>query len=155
MNVKQAKKLVERKSRTAKGIACPCCAQNCKRYRRAFNTGMVRSLIWLVLRYQANGKKWINVPRVAPSYVLRSREFGKIKAWGLIVDRPNTDPAKRTSGFWKPTKRGIAFVYGRIKIPSHAIFYNRNREKFDGKPVSIRQTIGKKFDYEELMKDHP
>jgi hypothetical protein len=111
---------------------------------------MARSLIWLVLEY-GRTKDWIYVPGSAPPGVLRSREEGKLAWWGLVAEKPNDDAKRKSSGFWKPTRKGVAFVYDRVRVPARAVVYNNKCEGFDGDEIGIREAIGEQFNYEELM----
>lgn len=135
------------------GITCPCCGQLCKLYRRSLNSGMTRSLIWLVRYQEWSGEEWIDVPKHAPRYVLASREMGKLVHWGLAEDKPNDDDRQRTSGMWRPTKKGIAWVYMEVTVPSHVLLYNNQLYGFSGQPVNVQEALGQRFDYETLMHD--
>jgi len=132
------------------GIECPCCRQFCKIYKRKLNSGMARSLIWLVRTY-LRGKDWINVPKRAPGYVVSNRDYAKLAHWELIEQMPNTDPTKRTSGMWRPTQGGIDFVFGRISVAARVHLYNNEVVGFSSKRTTIEEALGDKFDYQELM----
>jgi len=133
------------------GTTCPCCQQFCKEYKRRLNAGMAAALIWIVRQFEATGQ-WINVPKEAPRFVLRTKEYGTLKHWRLIESKPNVDDeTKRTSGEWRPTEQGIAFVHMRIRVPSHVYLYNNQVRGWADKQVTIAQCLGKKFSYRELM----
>lgn len=131
---------------------CPCCGEVTRKYRRALNSGMARTLIWLVQEWEPQRSDWINVQATAPKYVLTSNEIGKLGSWGLAEQLPSDDKRKRKSGVWRPTRLGVEFVYRRVPVWSHAIFCNREIEKFEGKLIDIRHALGRRFDYDELMK---
>jgi hypothetical protein len=136
----------------AKGVICPCCGQFAKLYSRALNSGMARALIWLVKYQEWSGEKWADVPKKAPRYVLANREMGRLKFWGLAEDRVNIDSKKRTSGLWRATFNGIAFVHDEISVFSHVLLYNNQFRGLSGTLVGIQDVLGEKFDYAEIMK---
>jgi len=134
-----------------KGVICPCCTQYAKIYVRPLNSSMARDLIWLVRTYDAMGT-WVDVS-LAPKSFHMSREFAKLRYWDLIEEL--IEPSKkgaRTSGKWRPTKRGIEYVHGKIALLSHIILFNKELLGYSGKLASIRQALRKRFDYEELMR---
>ena len=134
-------------------LSCPVCKQNCKIYRRKLNSGMAATLCWLVSEYHG---VWIDVPRVAPRFVLKSNEHGKLVHWGLIKQKPNLDDlTKKTSGIWMPTERGILFAEGRIEVPSHVLLFDNTFHGFSEEQTTIREALGNRFNYEELMKTEP
>lgn len=140
-----------------KGVAlrCPCCDRLVKLYRRKFNVGLARSIIWLV-RYSTERNPtgdWIHVPKRAPRYVLASREFDKLREWGLAIAKPNKDPAKRASGMWLPTPIGVSFVGMTETIPEALMVYNKAVLSSSPKQINIRTALGRKFDYAELMNE--
>lgn len=135
-----------------KGTRCPCCDRFSKRYRRKLNSGMARVLIWLVRETERSGDEWIDVPARAPAWVLRSNESGKMAWWGLVEVRENeSDPSRKTTGDRKVTQKGFDFVYGRVTVPARVILYNDACEGFDGEDITIKDALGKKFSYAELM----
>lgn len=131
--------------------SCPCCRRNSRKYPRALNSGMARTLVWLVRRWEVRRCDWIDVQATAPAFVLRSNEIGKLAAWGLAEQLPSEERQKRRSGSWRPTQLGRDFVHRRVKVQSHAVFYNSEIEQFTGEPITICKALGKRFDYNELM----
>lgn len=70
----------------------------------------------------------------------------------LIESQPTSDTAKKTSGFWRPTDRGRRFVRGLIRIYDPVFVFNAKPIGFGDRLVSIRDALGKKFDYRKLLK---
>jgi len=135
----------------SEGTVCPCCEQHVKIYRRKLNASMARSLLWLVRHCEVT-KHWCDVPRQAPTWLLRSRELPKLAYWRLVETQPNTDdPTKRCSGIWRPTSEGRQFAYSRTVVPSHAEIYNGGVVGYSDTPTTIREALGERFDYSELM----
>ena len=71
--------------------------------------------------------------------------------WGLIQCRPNDEPTKKHSGVWRPTKLGYDFSRDRVTVPRTAVVHNNVLDRLEGDQIGIRQCLGKKFSYEELM----
>jgi hypothetical protein len=137
------------------GTRCPCCARLCRLYPRKLNSGIARSLIWLVKSYE-DYPRWIDVPAEGTKVVTRSRELGKLVHWGLILRRPNDNPRKKTSGLWKPTQAGIDFVYDRVTVVSHVyLTYDNILRGYSKKQISIQDALGQHFHYQELMNSWP
>jgi hypothetical protein len=129
------------------GIECPCCGQWCKVYIRKLSSSMARWLIELVRRHDLPGD-WIDVR----TFNLRGGDYAKVAYWDLAESRGNDDPTKRTSGLWRPTMAGIKFVWNEASVPSHVYVYDGRVLGYSSEPVWIRQALGSRFNYEELMK---
>lgn len=135
------------------GTTCPCCGQYVKSYRRALNAPMCQFLIWLVLAWQKD-ERWYDF-REAP--LIQSRrgggDFPKLVLWGLIETVHGTPNGKRTSGLYRPTTKGVAFVHGHLTVPSHVVLYDNKVQGWSDKNVDIVQALGKHFDYQTLMQE--
>ena len=142
------------------GSDCPCCGQYARMYRRALYDKMAAWLIWCVQAHDPEQTPWLHVNE---GPVLQNRkgggDFAKLAHWGLIEERPRDDDVdhKRSSGYWRPTERGIQFANGLITVPSHVFLYD-NRvqcqvgvEGFSPETTTIFAALGKRFDYAELM----
>jgi hypothetical protein len=139
------------------GSLCPCCGQWAKRYRRALNSTMVRSLLWLVQAsrrdVELGGSGWIDVPADAPKWVTKTNQHATLRWWGLAERLPSDVPAKKHSGVWRPTRLGRRFVDGEALVPSHLLHYN-NEVVGDpsAKSIGVMEALdGGGFDYEETM----
>lgn len=144
--LKEARELVQRGRES--GIECPCCGQFYKVYRRKFNSGMARILIWLVKVYKG---EWVDVAGTAPVFVRRSNEVSRLVKWGMAVEKFQVPDEKRNSGFYMPTELGVAFAQRKMKVSSHMVVCNNVVEGFDGEEVDIVDVLGRKFNYAELM----
>jgi len=134
------------RERVDEGVDCVVCRQFVRRYRRRLHAGQARWLIELVRLYQLQST-WIHFAEVNGTL-----DYAKLRDWGLIESKPNDDTTKKDSGYWRPTQLGIDFVYDRESVPSHGVFYNRRCYRLDdSKLITIRQALGKKFVYPELM----
>ena len=131
--------------RVEHGAPCPCCTQYAKIYKRKLNSGMARSLI---VMYRRAGTNWLYIPTEVGS---RSREEGKLVCWQLVQEADQSRDDGGRAGWWRLTNHGVWFVTGRIKVPSHARIYNGRCLGLTGELVSIRDCLGKRFNYDELM----
>lgn len=134
----------------SEGIDCPCCGQKVQLYRRPLNSEMARWLIVLTRLHLAADRGWVNV-KDGPLKATRGGDYGKLLHWGLIEQRPNTDPKKRTSGFWRPTQKGVQFAKNELSVPSHVYIYNNQARGFSDTAVTIVDALGVKFSYPELL----
>lgn len=133
------------------GVACPCCGQLAKLYRRRLHKAMARALCWLVVEHERAGD-WVYTPD-GPSWVTQSRELPKLRMWGLIEQKPNDDKRyKRCNGYWRPTSRGRRFVLDFTTEPTHVLVYDGVVEGFSSDQQTIVQALsGIGFSYSELM----
>lgn len=130
------------------GSYCPCCGQQVKLYNRPFNSAQAIGLIKLV-RFYANDPRYYHVTEIGVTE--SGGEFARLERWGLISSQVNEDTAKRTSGMWKPTEEGIRFARGITRVPSHILLFNRRTYGFSDTYIDIRDALGKKFNYSDLM----
>lgn len=127
------------------GAHCPLCGQHAKMYRRKINSGMARSLIHI---YRIAGNGWVHVSAIGA----RSREEGKLAYWGLLEEQKATGLHGGRAGYWRLTDKGIAFVRGNLKVEKYALIYDGRVYGFDGtEMISIKDALGTKFDYQDLM----
>lgn len=132
------------------GTTCPCCGQYAKLYVRQLNSGMAATLVWLVNQYLKT-KKWIDIPEDAPRFVIKNREIGRLKHWGLVVQHANEEEGQKTSGIWKPTEKGIQFALMEITVPRSVRLFNNVEKGFSRETTDVLTALGRKFDYAELM----
>ena len=144
------------------GTHCPCCDKYVRRYRRKFNSSMARALIWLSQQHGRLGMMygiagehcWIDVPKLAPRWLVQTNQLPTVRWWGMIERHPATGDAKKHSGLWRVTPQGVRFVMGREAVPSTVVTYNGEPVGFEGDKITIREALGTKFDYAELMGHH-
>ena len=131
------------------GSRCPCCDRMVKEYRRAMNADQARFLILLCREYLAHEPStWIDVRRID----VRGGDYAKLIHWGLVENMENEDPAKRSSGMWRPTPKGLTFANGHSRQPSHVRLLDNKERGFSTTTVNIWQALGKKFNFSELWK---
>jgi hypothetical protein len=87
---------------------------------------------------------------------LVNREWAKLMFWGLVEEAPEDvadkmfDGAKST-GFWRVTEAGRAFVRRLAAVPKYIHLYNGIFLGFSGGRINIDQALSDKFNYTELM----
>lgn len=141
------------------GAKCPCCQQLAKLYKRNLNSGMARSLVWLVRQSNANKVNglspagWVYLGKEAPAWLLRTKELATTRHWGLVELKPRDpeDTARRTSGIWRPTEKGVDFVHCRLRVPKRVHLYDNIQCGWSEEHVSVVEALGTKFDYASLM----
>lgn len=133
----------------AKGATCPCCQQFAKRYRRQIYGAMAAGLI---VAHQANGRDWFHL-RTATGYA--GGDHSKLRYWGLIEEEPGMRPDGGRAGWWRVTPLGVSFVRGRVTVPKYALIYDNRLQRLDSShgEVGIRDVLGTRFNYDELMSD--
>jgi len=139
------------RSRLDDGVTCPCCDQYAKIYRRPLNANMSMFLCSLVKisrdRVAGGYPPWVSWRRIDHT----SRDYSYARHWGLMVERPPDSTRARSSGFWKPTDKGIQFVMNQIRVPKRVHLYNNEVIGWDEETTCIVEAMGKNFDYAELM----
>lgn len=139
------------------GCECPCCGQYAKLYRRPLYDKMARWLAWAVKATEGTGD-WVYVGD-GPSFQLRKGggDFAKLQHWGLIEGMPQEHGGGTVAGWWRSTARGVAFVEGRLRVPSHVyLFDNKVQPRFgvDGfsdEMVSFADALGARFSLAEVL----
>lgn len=134
------------------GCICPCCNQIAKVYKRKLNSGMALELIQL---YKLSKKKDTVFFHHTEFAKLTGGEISKLSYWGLVQEKPKdeNDTDKKTSGYWSITEIGSNFVENKISIESHIYLYDAEFLGFSETKTNIIESLGKKFNYQELMSE--
>lgn len=129
---------------------CFCCGGITRLYRRKLNSGMAAALCWVVANH---GREWVHMPTQAPRRVLRNGNHTKLPHWGFMEAKPNDDPSKKDSGYFRATSLGEQFARGRITTQSHAFIRSPGDvlEGFETTTISVWEALGKHFSYAQLM----
>lgn len=128
------------------GHPCPCCSQFAKVYRRKIHAGIARGLI---AAYRHAGREWFHGPTVIQAG--DSGEVSRLRYWGLVEEATERRDDGGRAGWWRVTDRGEAWVRGRATVPKYARIYDGRCLGLTGDPVTIRDALGSRFDYDELM----
>jgi hypothetical protein len=127
------------------GAICPCCKQTVKLYKTPFSSNMGMFLTDLVKLYEEK-KRPIHYSECKYS----SRNYPHLSKWGMMFTEKSEKKEKRTTGFWTPTEKGIAFAKGEIKVLSTVLIYNNQIFGFTGDDVSIEDVLKMPFNYEDV-----
>jgi hypothetical protein len=109
---------------------------------------MAQSLVWLA--NQSAGGAWVDVPKTGPRWLVRSNQLPTLRWWGLVERRASEDNAKKHSGLWRATEKGVLFAQNRLLVPKKVYTYNAEVEYFGKELVSI-QDCTESFDYSAVM----
>lgn len=127
--------------RVEDGAKCPLCDQFSKVYKRKINSGMARALISM---YRQCGTEWFHLPSVR---TWTSRDEAALAYFGLI-EQAGVGFAQ---GTWRVTPLGELFAKGQVRVHKYARVYDGRLLGLQGDLVDIKDALGDKFDYEELM----
>ena len=132
------------------GCRCPCCDQLVKLYRRKLHAEMALFLIKLVRAWEEEPRPY-HVRELVPSITKSSTDGAYLAHWGLLT-RSNSEDERTRGGIYAPTEKGIAFVHGQHRVPSHVhLLYNKVMGWADTQ-TDIVTALGDRFDYWELMR---
>ena len=132
------------------GYPCPCCHRLIKRYRRCLNSNMALTLIHL---YKSGIRDWVHVEKfLFKNKLPRSGDFHKLVLWGLLdkMEGEREDGSPR-NGYYKLNGKAIMFVEGKMSVPKTAKILNGTFEGFEGEQITIKDALGNKFNYQDLM----
>jgi hypothetical protein len=147
----------------SKGHVCDACGQLVKLYKRRLNNAMAYALI-LLNRREKTDDPFFHVPTYlsgqTSGVTVRGGDWAKLVYWDLIepLARTRADGSKR-SGFYRLTDKGRQFAEDKITLPRYAFVFNQTLYGFsDGlkypkETTTIREALGAKFNYAELMGD--
>ncbi len=133
-----------------KGYECPCCGQFVKVYCRSFNSNMGVALLVL---YRNKEKGFVHLENLLTEQgYKRCGDASYLRHYGLIEAKvgERSDKSPR-NGHYKITGRGIMFAEGSLTVQEKFLIFNNKIQGFEGKEVSIKDVLGTKFNYNELM----
>jgi hypothetical protein len=154
MTLKAARDILRTQVMGGGAPRCPCCGQTAKVYKRALPSATARVMIALYRAGATNGT-YVFLPDLLDGMKGTPHQGGYgtlAHFWGLMEVQPGerADGSKRV-GWWRLTPQGVAFVEGRARAPKFARLYAQRCLGFTGEPITIRDALGNKFDYNELM----
>jgi hypothetical protein len=136
-----------RKIMWQKMVPCPCCKQDVKVYKRQLNRTMAKALI----RLHFFDEEWVHVPSVI-GFSRMGGDFAKMGWFGLVEEKDAVkEDGNPHAGYWRIKELGRDFVREAAKVPAHIFIYNNRILKKSEEQIGIRQALGKKFNYDELM----
>lgn len=130
-----ARASLENSKESGDSVKCPCCEQTVKVYPRKILGTMVMQLRDIISNGRRDAK---DLPFLSSGGV-----YAQMRYWGLIEQ--NDDAT------WSATQKGVDFLHDRISVPSTAFVFNQTLLGFSDDTVGVRDCMGKKFDYDEMM----
>ncbi len=138
------------------GTHCKACDQWAKVYHNKFNSSMARTAIWLYPHFKKHPDDWLE----AGKYLVQNHDrydgvHSKLCVYEMMEKNKDAEPntGAKSSGLYRMTAKGIAFVEERLTVPGYWTQYNGDVIGFDGDTIGIRDALGKHFDYKELMRE--
>lgn len=122
------------------GVTCPACTQLAKVYRRKINTGMAHALIEM---FKHARRDWFYLPEITSRW--QGRDEAGLRYWSLIESDPDR------VGWWRVTEQGEQFLRCRARVFKYARVYDGRCLGLEGDPVTVRDSLGEKFDYDAMM----
>lgn len=146
------------RARLDDGVECPCCGLFAKRYRRKLHAGMAVALI-AIYRTAAAGQfldGWMHVTKELLRRGVNpyASEYSKLEFWGFVEPKPGQKKGSNEAGYWRITEAGRLFVEGRAVAPRVVLVYANRVVEYLG-TTTVREALGDKFSYEELMGSVP
>lgn len=133
------------------GVDCPCCTQFVKFYKRKINSGMTRNLISMY-NTLPRGEFFHVQNMFTEKKEHNGRNWTLFKYWSIVEENLNDSKiGAKTSGEWRITEKGILFVENKLQVPKFIKLYNNQSYGFEGEQVGIKECLGEKFSYDELM----
>jgi hypothetical protein len=138
------------------GVECPCCQQFAKVYKRKLSSSMAYALI-LIYRYfsVARPDEYVHVPQLLNGHgvVARGGDWSKLGFWNMIEEHPDSrrDDGCKHTGEWRLTDYGRQFAAAVATAPKHLYFYNGQLIAKSSEATFIREALGNRFHYDELM----
>jgi hypothetical protein len=117
---------------------------------------MTRVLI--ALHRHQPAEEWVHVQKFLakarfPAAIAASGDYAKLRYWGFIEQQKGErEDGSSRNGFWRITGVGREFVEGKTRVPGHALVFADRVLRLDpDQQVDVRDALGKKFRYDELM----
>lgn len=132
-----------------KGTCCPVCDRFAKTYKVKLDVPMATALAWMVKNH---GTGWVDIIRNAPPWLRQSRRLTKLKYWGFVVQRDAPPPGKKTSGVWRATLTGEAWIKGMLPAPPWLLIYADKTEGGPAHSIKPHDVLGR-FDYQAMMQE--
>jgi hypothetical protein len=134
-----------------KGSKCPCCGGFVRFYQRRINKTMARCLEWLAAT-SGPDLLWVNVPKDAPRWLLRSNQLATLRHWKLVEKQEQEKSKSKSSGIWRPTRLGYDWAIGLTEIPEFVVLYKGKTLVCYGPPHRFTEALDSDgFDFDEIM----
>jgi hypothetical protein len=134
-----------------KQVACPCCEQTVKSYRRKISGSTARALI--IISKNIEGEFHLEDTLKNLNLLAECRsDFPKLRYWGLIAQlQGKREDGSSRNGHYRITEAGKMFIRNKHSIQKYMHIYNNEPFKASGEHMYITDCLGEKFSYEELI----
>lgn len=146
LTLREARELLRPLAR--EGHKCPLCTQFVKIYRRQINATMARNLI---IAFQRHEYQPFHLAELDGRGDKREADFAKLRFWGLIHEEDERREDGGRAGYWRISALGSCWIYDETTVSRYALIFDNRLLGHEGEPWSVRQALGTKFDYAELM----
>lgn len=134
-----------------KGYKCSCCGQFVKTYHRKLNSSMAAVLLLIYRSGKRNMFHVENWLKEIGRSELRA-DFHKLRFWKFL--EPSLlirEDGSSRYGQYKITSLGILFCEEKVTAKEKAVVFNNKLLNLEGKEIKIKEALGSKFNYNELM----
>lgn len=125
---------------------CPCCSRRVSRYRRRIHGEMGRFLCLLVRSF-LDGTEWTHIEKIQP----KNGNYAMLRLWDLATPSSKRNAGRNAHGLWRPTMSGVLFAQGHTHVEKYLFLWNGQVVGRSEDVVTIREVLGTKFNYQELM----
>jgi len=131
------------------GCKCPCCGSYIKVWRKKPISTAIVAFIKLCNLYK-NDPKFYHLDDF--NVIQKDRNFNQLTLWGIVEPNTDNETEKRAFGEYKPTKLGLQWYSGEVKIPKYVYTQNnvlkyKDTENF----ITLQDAVSSKFKYDQLM----
>jgi hypothetical protein len=131
------------------GAVCPTCTQHAQVYRWSLYSTAVQALI---LFQRLGGTTDFTHSNELKDYGYKGQgDAARLRMWGLVERQSDQREDGGRSGYWRVTSLGERFVLGQVRVPKYAWVYNGRVLRMDGEPVGVREALGNRFNYDDMM----
>ncbi len=133
-----------------KGYKCEHCGGYVKLYKRAFNSNMAIALLTMY-KYAPNMFVKVEDLLIRSGHT-RCGDFSYLRHYNLIEPQKGqrSDGSGR-NGYYRITAFGMLFCEGKATVSSKFLIMHNSLKGFGGEEITIKDALGKKFNYNELM----
>lgn len=134
-----------------RGAFCDVCQRDARRYSRPFHREMATFLVHLVAKWlPLQPRRFLDIREVLPHNRMATKastDGAYLCAWDLV----RRHPMRR--GFYKPTRKGVAFVRGSITVPKYASIYHGRAHMYSKETFSITEALAEEIDVLAMLRD--
>jgi len=133
---------------------CPVCNRLMKVYKRNIHAEMIIWLIELCKLTEEVGSDWhttVEIIKCSQHLKAGGTNGTLLVHWGLIEKIPEENRAGGPAGRYRITEKGFDFLYRKGTVPERVHFFCDKVIGYSEEHVSVKQALGKRFNYQELM----